>query len=477
MTSSTSSSSRTAARAVTLAALLWGAGAHAQSTGVITGTVTDASNGQPVVGAVVIAMSPALPAPETSLTDQEGNFRIPNLPPGPYRLSTQLTGYEPAERSDLVVKAGVTLHANLATTPDAVQLEEMLIRVEKRASLGPPLFPPRRVLVLPPENLAGSGVPLKQLAEIIHIMVASAGIDVIEGAQVDEYLARYRIRYTGGVDRAAARAARDELGADALLVISVELYSTSPPRLALTLRLVAAGSEPEILWIDGYARTGSDSPGIFGIGLIPSFEGLRSDGMAALGRSLAAWLAGKGPAVPPCPGGGWFRPRIAYRARPDRRDLTSIAVLPFVNLTQRRGAGELMALEFTRQFAAAEGFKVTEPGIVREELLRRRIVMEDGVSVDQARTVLNALEGDLVVAGYVFAYDDGLVPGSNFTMLLIDRKTGRIVWESTSYNQGTDSETLFGLNTVSTAPRLTCRMVRETVEGLAGRAVLPSSAR
>jgi len=136
-----------------------------------------------------------------------------------------------------------------------------------------------------------------------------------------------------------------------------------------------------------------------------------------------------------------------------------------------------VALEFTRQFAAAEGFKVTEPGIVREELLRRRIVMEDGVSLDQARTVLNALEGDLVVAGYVFAYDDALVPGSNFTMLVIDRKTGRIVWESTSYNQGTDSETLFGVNKVSTAPRLTCRMVRETVEGLAGRASLPSSVR
>jgi hypothetical protein len=351
----------------------------------------------------------------------------------------------------------------------------VLLAAAAPASAGVPAVPSRpRVLVLPPENLANAPVPLAEVLARVDRAVTLAGADVITGALVEDYLARYRIRYTGGVDGVAAVAARDDLGADALLVTSVELYGTTPPRLGVTMRLVAAGEQPAILWVDGVSRSGDESPGWFRLGLVFDFDRLQNDVMGALGTSLETFLAGKGPAATGCPTGGWFRPRIAYRARPDERDVQSIAVLPFVNLTIRRGAGELVALQFARQFAAAEGYRVLEPGLVRQELLGRRIVMEDGVSVDQARTILNALEADLVVAGYVFAYDDAAsMPGANFTVVIIDRKTGRIVWESTSYNQGDDSETVFGLRKVATAPALACRMIRNAVDTLAGRMAMP----
>jgi hypothetical protein len=328
--------------------------------------------------------------------------------------------------------------------------------------------------VLPVENLAAAPVPLVEFLGPIDRMVALAGADVISGAPVDEYLARYRIRYTGGVDRVAARAAKVDLGADAILVTSIELYTTTPPRLGIAMRLVAAGDEPTVLWAEGVSRSGDESPGLFQLGLILDLGRLQFDVMGALGSSLELFLSGKGPAATRCPQGGWFRPRIAYRARPDERDVQSMAVLPFVNYASRRSAGELVALEFTRQFAAAEGYRVVEPGIIREELLRKRVVMEDGVSVDQARMVLNALEADLVVAGYVFSYEDTTgLPGANFTVLIIDRKTGRIVWESTSYNLGNDSETVFGLRKVGTAPGLTCRMIRAAIDTLAGQMAMP----
>jgi TolB-like protein len=332
-----------------------------------------------------------------------------------------------------------------------------------------------RILVLPVENLAAAPVPLVQLIGPIDRMVALAGADVISGAQVDDYLARYRIRYTGGVDRTAALAAKADLGADAILVTSVELYTTFPPRLGIAMRLVAAGDEPTLLWADGVSRAGDESPGLFRLGLILDFDRLQVEVLGALGTSLENHLAGRGPTAIPCPQGGWFRPRIAYRARPDEREVQSMAVLPFVNYSGRQGAGDLVALEFIRQLASTEGFRVIEPGIVRTELLRRRIVMEGGVSVDQARSVLNALDADLVVAGYVFSYEDARgVTSANFTVVIIDRKTGRIVWESTSYNSGTDSETVFGLGKVSTAPDLTCRMIRDAVDSLAGRMRMPS---
>jgi hypothetical protein len=329
--------------------------------------------------------------------------------------------------------------------------------------------PQMKVLVLPSENLSEGPVAQKALTVRVDQVVAMAGADVIGGARVDDYLAKYRIRYTGGIDRTAAQAAREDLGADAVMVTTIELSTTTPPRIAITMRLVSTGDDPSVLWMDGYARSGLDSPGLFGLGVVNDYQVLQAEALAALRESLAAYLEGRQVRAPPCPAGGWFRPRLAFRARPDERKVATVAVLPFVNETRRRGAGEVVALQFARQFAAAEEFHLLEPGIVRNELLLRRIVMEDGVSLDQARLISGTLEADLVVAGYVFDYDDALgAPFSNFTVLIIDRKTARVVWESTSFNRGTDSGTLFELNTVSTAPRLTCRMVRNVLDGLRG---------
>ena len=55
-------------------------------------------------------------------------------------------------------------------------------------------------------------------------------------------------------DRELARAAREDLGADGVLVTSVEYYDpVFPPRLALETRLVSSGDVPEILWDDAFA--------------------------------------------------------------------------------------------------------------------------------------------------------------------------------------------------------------------------------
>src|SRR5512142_2664597 len=65
-------------------ALLFASVASAQTTGTIIGVVTDASTGQPVAGAVVIATSPALQGQQTAVTDNAGNYRLQILPPGAY---------------------------------------------------------------------------------------------------------------------------------------------------------------------------------------------------------------------------------------------------------------------------------------------------------------------------------------------------------------------------------------------------------
>jgi hypothetical protein len=109
-------------------ALLCASVAFAQTTGTIIGVVTDASTNNPVAGALVIATSPNLQGEQTAVTDNAGNFRITQLPSGAYRLSVQLEGFNPAERSDIVVGPDRTLRANLAVVPSSVEMEEQVVR-------------------------------------------------------------------------------------------------------------------------------------------------------------------------------------------------------------------------------------------------------------------------------------------------------------------------------------------------------------
>lgn len=102
--------------------------AWAQTTGTIIGVVTDASTGKPVPGALIIARSPGLQGEQTAVTDDAGNYRLPQLPPGQYTVAVQIAGYRPAERSDIALRIDKTIRANLAVAPEAVQLQEQQVR-------------------------------------------------------------------------------------------------------------------------------------------------------------------------------------------------------------------------------------------------------------------------------------------------------------------------------------------------------------
>jgi hypothetical protein len=114
-------------------ALLFASVASAQTTGTVIGVVTDASTGKAVPGALVIATSPNLQGEQTAVTDNSGNFRLPQLPPGQYRLAVQLEGYKPAERSDIQIRLDKTIRANLAMVPEAVEMEEQVVRTGSAA--------------------------------------------------------------------------------------------------------------------------------------------------------------------------------------------------------------------------------------------------------------------------------------------------------------------------------------------------------
>jgi len=111
-----------------VAMLLFAGFAAAQTTGTIVGVVNDAATGKPVAGALVIATSKALQGEQTAVTDAKGNYTLSALPAGQYTLTAQLQGFKPATRSDINLRVDFTIRANLAMVPEAVQMEEQVVR-------------------------------------------------------------------------------------------------------------------------------------------------------------------------------------------------------------------------------------------------------------------------------------------------------------------------------------------------------------
>lgn len=326
-----------------------------------------------------------------------------------------------------------------------------------------------RVLLLPIDNLAATAAPTRELLGAIEAALG-ARLEVVSGDETERFLSRHRLRHTGGIDAAAGRAAREELDADAVLITSLELYRPAgPPMLGMTVRLVSTGERPEILWIDTFARSGDEAPGLLGLGLVKRIEEVQRRVVADVSHALGRFLDGE-PSGVRCDGASRYRPKVRYRSETlDGRDAApTLAVLPFLNLSDRRGAGDAMSLEFVRQLVASGRYRVLEPGVVRDYLLRARVIMPAGVSLESTRLIVGEFDADLVLSGVVLDFDEGGGPQGptiGFSATLLERN-GNIAWISRSANRGDDGVFAFGLGRVRTAQELGCRMVAEVVEGL-----------
>lgn len=95
---------------------------RAQS-GILNGKVTDANNGEPLIGVNIII--PELESTGTA-ADQNGYFEL-KLPVGSYSLKASLIGYTPVIKTDIIIKTGVNKTVNIKLSSTAVELEEVTV--------------------------------------------------------------------------------------------------------------------------------------------------------------------------------------------------------------------------------------------------------------------------------------------------------------------------------------------------------------
>jgi TolB-like protein len=318
-------------------------------------------------------------------------------------------------------------------------------------------------------NMSGQPAPLKEMRQaLMRGLVAKGGV-AVDDEDLERFMVRHRLRYMGGIDTVTAQALRQEAGADAVLITTLEQYTdTSPPAIALTSRLVATGDTPIILWMETVGMSGDDSPGLLGLGMINDIARLQLQAFARLTGSFAEFLAHRA-GTERGRGESRFRPKTVYSSpfmRPGRKN--TIAVAPFLNRSERNNADDFLALHVISRLTKVGIFDVIDPGAVREKLLFFRFVMQDGLSIRQADLIHNSLQADLILTGKVIEYQDtGGTPKVEFNVLVFERKNKKIVWTSWSANKGDDGVFFFGVGRVRTAAVLASKMTQAVVRDMA----------
>ena len=295
--------------------------------------------------------------------------------------------------------------------------------------------------------------------------MAARGLEMLDDEVLTKFMRRHRMRYTAGLSPAMARTIGAETGSWAVLITSLDLYDQhQPPKVGLTSRLVTTEDPPRIVWMNSTARVGDQAPGGFEWGLIPELDVVQGRVLSELTASLAGERS-----VSSRKARRRFRPAAHY-ASPDFpivRDSTArVAVLPFVNDSTRRYAGEILTDQLIGQLVEV-GANVVEPGLVRQVMLESRQFYSEGPSVPETDLLRLHLSADVVVFGEVSRYDEKLGPQAaqvEFLVRAIDTETGQLIWASSSFAGGNKGVYFFGAGRVHAAQSLATEMARALVD-------------
>lgn len=326
---------------------------------------------------------------------------------------------------------------------------------------GSPLF---RLAVFPVENLSNESAPLREIRRSLSNKLLARGVRVIDDESLERVMAHHRIRYTGGMGAETAKALRDESNADAVLITSLELYLPgNPPKMAVTARLIATDTL-EIIWAESIGVAGDDTPGVLGLGLISDPQKLREKAVRQLATSLADYLERSRDKRPAGGTARAFRPKLFFAGKDiERVRKSTIAVIPFFNESPRRHGGEIAQLHFLKQLVGTDALMVMEPGIIRERMLDKRIILNQGVSYRDTDLLGIPLKIDYLLTGSLFDYQDydgpSIPPRIDFSTLLLEVKDRKIVSASKSYNAGDDAVFFFDVGRVSTASVMADKMM------------------
>jgi carboxypeptidase family protein/TonB-dependent receptor-like protein len=127
------SKSTVAVSSLSIFFMLWAPAARPQTVAVaeVSGTVADPTGGA-IAGAAVTMTETDKRIVRSTVTDSLGNFALPDLPVGPYRLEVRVSGFKDHVESGLVLEVGNNIQVNVAMQVGSVN---ETVEVKANASL------------------------------------------------------------------------------------------------------------------------------------------------------------------------------------------------------------------------------------------------------------------------------------------------------------------------------------------------------
>lgn len=324
------------------------------------------------------------------------------------------------------------------------------------------------IALLPFENVSGDirspGIIMPRIAQALQ----ERGYEVMAPETLEPFLAQRRIRTTGKLSREELAALGREFGVPWVLVGSIDLFADTAgnPQWGVSGRLLETESG-RILWADAAGLTGEDFTGFLGLGTITSPEILADRTVQEFFRRLRS------------PDGG-MEPVKANRSRRLARRIfrdplldsdppKRVAILPFENGTERRGAALIVDDLILVELRQAGRFDVADAGETQRVLRSLGVAPYGGIDLESLRRIGEAAGVDAVILGRVGDYNEGLRPGASTSpsvaldARMLETATGRILWMGFHEAQGEDSQIVLEFGKIKSMVPLAMKVIAEMI--------------
>jgi len=334
---------------------------------------------------------------------------------------------------------------------------------------------PVKLALLPFENVSGSIRSLRIIMPMLEGGLRERGYQVVSQERLEPFLSRHRIRNTGMLSRRQLQALREEFEVELAMVGSVDLFHDSEenPQWGLSSRLLST-EDGAILWAESAGLTGDDFTTILGLGTIRSGERLGREVVRLLFRTLP-------------PAGGRFKVKEGTRS-PLRRFFgfkagyrspildsdppKRVAILPFENASERRGAGRILTDLFTTALFQSGRFQVLEPGEVQEALIALGAAPYGAIDFETLKGLRERIGLDAVILGTVYTYNEGLKKGATTSpevaldARMLQAETGRILWFAAHARNGEEYQIVLDFGRIRSMVPLALKVIGEMLETL-----------
>jgi TolB-like protein len=304
-----------------------------------------------------------------------------------------------------------------------------------------------RIALFPFENFSEDLYALELVMPLVKDQLEAEGFSILDEEKLDRFLLKRRIRSTGYISKKIAEELGQKLQMEAVLVGSINTLDKGKkgknPRVGLSARLISC-SDGSIIWAHHVAATGDDFTGILGLGRVRSLEELAAKMTRRLLDSISM--------VPP------------YK---EREATYTIAVMPFRNESDIRGAGMVATYMFIVELFKNDNFVPLSYGDIRHLVVHFRVRSKGELDFDKSEAIKDSSGVDGILVGTVEHFDEekgSVPPEALISARLIDARTGKIVWYDGFHYRGDDGISILDWGRLRSAENVAQEVISKSVK-------------